>query len=50
LTLSSRDGIRCRVFLTMTMSQFHLAFPVRDLGEARSFYIGVLGYREGRST
>jgi len=28
-------------FLTMTISQFHLAFPVRDRGEARSFYIGV---------
>ena len=25
------------------MPPFHLAFPVRDLEEARSFYAGVLG-------
>lgn len=31
-------------------SLFHLAFHVRDLGEARRFYGGVLGCREGRST
>ena len=29
---------------------FHLAFPVRDLDEARAFYGGVLGCPEGRST
>ncbi|MGH9900793.1 MAG: VOC family protein [Pyrinomonadaceae bacterium] len=29
---------------------FHLAFPVRDLGEARAFYGGVLGCPEGRSS
>ena len=29
---------------------FHLAFFVRDLGEARAFYSGVLGFTEGRST
>ncbi len=29
---------------------FHLAFPVRDLAEARSFYGGLLGCREGRSS
>ena len=29
---------------------FHLAFPVRDLEEARAFYGGVLGCREGRSS
>jgi extradiol dioxygenase family protein len=29
---------------------FHLAFPVRDLAEARAFYGGLLGLREGRST
>jgi len=34
----------------MTINQFHLAFPVRDLEEARAFYIGVLGCGEGRST
>ncbi len=28
---------------------FHLAFPVRDLEEARTFYGGVLGCPEGRS-
>lgn len=28
---------------------FHLAFPVRDLEEARRFYGSVLGCREGRS-
>ncbi|MFT3720766.1 VOC family protein [Pseudorhodoferax sp.] len=31
-------------------SIFHLAFNVRDLAEARRFYGGVLGCREGRST
>ena len=29
---------------------FHLAFPVRDLTEARSFYGGLLGCPEGRSS
>jgi extradiol dioxygenase family protein len=29
--------------------RFHLAFPVRDLAEARTFYGGLLGCREGRS-
>lgn len=29
--------------------RFHLAFPVRDLAEARAFYGGLLGCREGRS-
>ena len=28
---------------------FHLAFPVLDLDATRSFYVGVLGCREGRS-
>lgn len=28
---------------------FHIALAVRDLGEARAFYAGVLGCREGRS-
>lgn len=31
-------------------SLFHLAFHVSDLDEARRFYGGVLGCREGRST
>ena len=29
--------------------RFHLAFPVHDLAEARSFYTGLLGCPEGRS-
>lgn len=28
---------------------FHLAFPVRDLGEAEAFYCGTLGCTKGRS-
>lgn len=34
----------------MDIPRFHLAFPVRDLGEARAFYAGVLGCPEGRSS
>jgi hypothetical protein len=34
----------------MTHPRFHLAFPVRDLAEARSFYGGLLGCPEGRSS
>jgi extradiol dioxygenase family protein len=30
--------------------RFHLAFPVRDLGEARAFYGTLLGCPEGRSS
>jgi extradiol dioxygenase family protein len=33
----------------MTRPRFHLAFPVRDLAEARDFYGGLLGCPEGRS-
>ena len=33
----------------MSLRPFHLAFPVRDIEEARAFYGGVLGCREGRS-
>jgi extradiol dioxygenase family protein len=29
---------------------FHLAFPVHDLQQARAFYGGLLGCREGRSS
>jgi catechol-2,3-dioxygenase len=28
---------------------FHIAFPVRDVEEARQFYTGTLGCSEGRS-
>ena len=31
------------------MPPFHLAVPVRDIEEARQFYVGVLGCGEGRS-
>ena len=33
-----------------TARPFHLAFPVRDLEEARAFYGGLLGCPEGRSS
>jgi uncharacterized protein len=32
------------------LTRFHLAFPVRDLGQARAFYGDLLGCREGRSS
>jgi uncharacterized protein len=34
----------------MTIPRFHLAFPVRDLAEARAFYGQLLGCPEGRSS
>lgn len=33
----------------MTLTPFHLAFPVHDLDAARAFYGGLLGCPEGRS-
>ena len=33
----------------MTLTPFHLAFPVDDLAAARRFYGGLLGCPEGRS-
>ena len=33
----------------MDLPRFHLAFPVRDLAEARAFYGELLGCAEGRS-
>jgi extradiol dioxygenase family protein len=33
----------------MSLSPFHLAFPVRDLAEARTFWGGTMGCPEGRS-
>lgn len=33
----------------MTLRPFHLAFPVRDIAEARRFYGDLLGCAEGRS-
>ncbi len=34
----------------MTLSPFHIAFPVDDLDAARAFYGGLLGCPEGRSS
>jgi extradiol dioxygenase family protein len=34
----------------MAIHPFHLAFPVRDLAEARAFYGSLLGCPEGRSS
>jgi extradiol dioxygenase family protein len=34
----------------MPLPPFHLAFPVHDLDSARSFYGGLLGCPEGRSS
>ncbi|GAA4500528.1 VOC family protein [Gluconacetobacter tumulicola] len=34
---------------TGTIPPFHLAFPVRDIAEARAFYGELLGCPEGRS-
>jgi extradiol dioxygenase family protein len=36
--------------MTSPLHPFHLAFPVRDLAEARNFYGGLLGCPEGRSS
>ena len=33
----------------MTIRPFHLAFPVRDIAEARAFWGGLVGCPEGRS-
>jgi extradiol dioxygenase family protein len=33
-----------------SLRPFHLAFPVRDLGDARAFYGTLLGCEEGRSS
>lgn len=34
----------------MSLTPFHIAFPVNDLDAARAFYGGVLGCEEGRSS
>ncbi|GGA77750.1 glyoxalase [Edaphobacter acidisoli] len=34
----------------MTLTPFHIAFPVDDLAAARAFYGGTLGCPEGRSS
>ena len=33
-----------------TISPFHLAIPVYNLNECRTFYRDILGYEEGRSS
>ncbi len=33
----------------MSLTPFHIAFPVNDLAAARAFYGGVLGCEQGRS-
>jgi extradiol dioxygenase family protein len=40
---------QARPTVRSTITQFHLAFPVRDLDEARVFYGGVIGCPQGRS-
>lgn len=35
--------------IIMSLAPFHLAFPVNDLNQARTFYGGLLGCAEGRS-
>jgi extradiol dioxygenase family protein len=34
----------------MANAQFHIAFPVHDLAQARAFYVDLIGCTEGRST
>jgi KUP system potassium uptake protein len=43
------DRGRFALALDMTLTPFHIAFPVDDLAAARGFYGGLLGCREGRS-
>ncbi|OYU73481.1 MAG: hypothetical protein CFE45_37205, partial [Burkholderiales bacterium PBB5] len=44
------EALTSRPKRTMTPPLFHLAFPVRDIAEARAFYGGLLGCGEGRSS
>ncbi|MDB5445479.1 MAG: glyoxalase/bleomycin resistance protein/dioxygenase [Phenylobacterium sp.] len=44
-----QDGAGAPRYQTpMDLPRFHLAFPVKDLAEARAFYGGLLGCPEGR--
>ncbi|HWU86409.1 MAG TPA: VOC family protein [Kofleriaceae bacterium] len=36
--------------MSSVTTQFHLAFPVRDLEEARAFYVETIGCKPGRET
>jgi len=47
---ASRGGARRAIQPAMDIPRFHLAFPVRDLDDARAFYGGLLGCPEGRSS
>ncbi len=40
----------CRYVDKIMNNLFHLAFPVKNLSEARAFYGGVLECEEGRSS
>jgi uncharacterized protein len=46
--MSSRRSVERQGF-AMELRAFHYAFMVRDLDEARRFYVDLLGCREGRS-
>ena len=50
LTHPAGEGHGERVRVTMALTPFHIAVPVRDLDEARQFYGGILGCPEGRSS
>lgn len=43
---STSNSIRAQ---SATLQPFHLAFPVRDVSEAKDFYGAKLGLQEGRS-
>jgi uncharacterized protein len=44
------DGAQQQRYRIDMLRPFHLAFPVHDLDAARTFYGGVLGCAEGRSS
>ncbi len=43
---SVSTSVRCQ---SAALQPFHLAFPVRDVSEAKDFYGAKLGLQEGRS-
>lgn len=60
LNAQFRSGLADRCFVDLTIGSrlrhmasplppFHLAFPVYDIAEARTFYLETLGCQEGRS-
>ena len=48
--LAVQSAAKPRYHAAMNIPRFHLAFPVRDLAEARAFYGTLLGCPEGRSS